>query len=186
MSHLHVPDGVLPPLLWIPGAVLALVAVALSARVSGDSRGLGLRGALGALMLAVMAIPIPLFALEYCLTLAGPIGVLVGGLAGVQIAFAVTVVLAFLGQGGFSVVGLNVLVLSAGMAVARPAYRALVRRASPAVAMAGATAAAQFVSGGLWFGLLALALRLDPHFAFDDHGHGHGRTALFSTLALGL
>ena len=204
MSHLHVPDGVLPPLLWAPALVLALLLLALSARFGNGARagnvehgagsdapgghpgghGAGFRGALGALMLAVMTIPIPLFALEYCLTLAGPVGVLLGAGGSVQVAFVVCVVLAFLGQGGFSVVGLNVLVLAAGMAVARPAYRAVLPRLGPAGAMAVATAAAQALSGALWFALLALALRIEPRASLDPHGHAS--VLVFSGLAIGM
>jgi cobalt/nickel transport system permease protein len=186
MSHLHVPDGVLPLALWLPGAILALLWLAASALAGGERahRRLGLRGALGALMLAVMSLPIPLFALEYCLTLAGPVGVLVGAGSSVQVAFSVCLVLAFLGQGGFTVVGLNVLVLASGMTIARPVYRAASRHASPGVSMAVATAAAQLVSGTLWFLLLALALRFDPALRLVDPEHG--KALIFGGIALGL
>ena len=62
MSHLHIPDGVLPPLVWIAGLLLALVGVLVSAAFT---RGVGpqriaFQSALGGLMLAVMAIPVPI------------------------------------------------------------------------------------------------------------------------------
>ena len=87
-------------------------------------------------MLAVMSIPIPLFAMEYCLTLGGPVGVLLGPAAAFQTVFVVSVILALLGQGGLTVVGLNALVLGAGAALARPVYLALRRRASAPAALA--------------------------------------------------
>src|SRR4249920_2309931 len=95
MSHLHVPDGVLPVLLWAPGLALALLLLVASAAATSrsDRPAVGYRAALGGLMLAVMSIPIPVFALEYCLTLAGPIGVLLGAAAGYQTVFVVCVIL---------------------------------------------------------------------------------------------
>lgn len=177
MTHLHVPDGVLPLALWAPGlaaALLLLVPAVRATRRPGRPTP-GFQAALGGLMLAVMAIPVPLFAMEYCLTLGGPIGILLGPAAAFQAVFVVSVILALLGQGGLTVVGLNALVLGAGAAVARPLYLALRRRASAPAAMAGATALAQVLAGLIWFGLLALLLRLEPHAApGDGHGHDHG------------
>lgn len=178
MTHLHIPDGVLPVLLWAPGLALALLLLVPGARRAprGRRAAPAFRAALGALMLAVMSIPIPLFAMEYCLTLGGPVGVLLGPAAAFQTVFVVSVILALLGQGGLTVVGLNALVLGAGAAVARPAFLALRSRLSAPAALAGATAFAQITAGLLWFALLALALRLDPDLAqgglADEHGHG--------------
>jgi cobalt/nickel transport system permease protein len=164
MTHLHIPDGVLPPLLWGPGLALALALLWLAVRAArGETpRTIAYQGALGGLMLAVMSIPIPLFALEYCLTLAGPVGVLLGPAAGFQVAFVVCVILALLGQGGITVVGLNALVLGVSVAVARPLYVRLAAGRSAAAALALATGGAQAVAGLVWFALLLLALRMSP------------------------
>lgn len=169
MSHLHIPDGVLPPPLWIGGfalALLLLVASSAAGRRGAPSRA-GVQGALGALMLAVMSIPIPLFALEYCLTLAGPVGVLLGPAAAFQTVFVVSVILALLGQGGITVVGLNALVLGAA-------------------ALAGATALGQLASGALWFAVLGAAFGADPSRpipAGGHDGHVHGaRLTLFAGI----
>ena len=171
MSHLHVPDGVLPLVLWAPGLAAALLLLIPSVRRTGTNgrSSPGFRAALGGLMLAVMSIPIPLFAMEYCLTLGGPVGVLLGPAAAFQTVFVVSLILALLGQGGLTVVGLNALVLGAGAAVARPSFLALRRRMSAPAALAAATALSQLVSGLLWFGVLALAVRIDPGFVADQH-----------------
>lgn len=188
MSHLHIPDGVLPPPLWIGGfalALLLLVASSAAGRRGAPSRA-GVQGALGALMLAVMSIPIPLFALEYCLTLAGPVGVLLGPAAAFQTVFVVSVILALLGQGGITVVGLNALVLGAGAAAARPLYRQFARRLAPPAALAGATALGQLASGALWFAVLGAAFGADPSRpipAGGHDGHVHGaRLTLFAGI----
>jgi cobalt/nickel transport system permease protein len=187
MSHLHIPDGVLPPVLWAPGLALAFALLLLAVRATrrDAARTIAYQGALGGLMLAVMSIPIPLFALEYCLTLAGPVGVLLGPASGFQTAFVVCVILALLGQGGLTVVGLNALVLGTAVAVARPLYVRLAAGRSAATALALATGAAQALAGLLWFALLALALRLSPG-AAAAFGHGGARAGLFTGVAAAL
>jgi cobalt/nickel transport system permease protein len=159
--HLHIPDGVLPPFVWAPALLLAVLALGLSSRrVAAGAREVGYRGALGALMLAAMSVELPLGPLEYHLTLVGPVGVLLGPAGAFQAIFVANVVLAFLGHGGFTVVGLNALVMGSGAVVARAVYRRLHRRRSAAASLAGATAVAQLVSGALWLLAVATALRL--------------------------
>ena len=162
MSHLHIPDGVLPPLLWAPGLALALLLLLVGAWFSrGRSpQQLAYQGALGALVLAVMAVEVPLGPLEYHLTLVGPVGVLLGPAAVFQVVFVANAILALMGHGGLTVVGLNALVLGAGGALARPVHAALVRRWGPAAAMTAATAVTQTVSGALWLAAMVGTLRL--------------------------
>ena len=194
MSHLHLPDGVLPPLVWIAGTVLAallLVASGLATRGHGPQR-IAFRGALGGIMLAVMAIPIPVTAFDYCMTLAGPVGVLLGAAGSFQVAFVVTLILALMGQGGFTVVGLNTLVLGAGAALARPLYVLLARPLRPAPAMAAATAVSQLFSSALWLAVLWVSVRIAPG-AGREHEVAHamawlrgGALALVLVPTLGL
>jgi len=164
LSHLHIPDGVLPPVLWIAGLVLMVVVLFFATRADAHAgpRAVALRSALGAIMLVVMAIPVPITAFDYCMTLAGPVGVLLGAAGALQVSFVVTLILALMGQGGFTVIGLNTLVLGAGAAIARPLYRAMVRVLRPAGAMAAATAISQLFSSVLWIALLWLSVRLSP------------------------
>ena len=58
MSHLHIPDGVLPPLVWIAGLVLAALALRASVKATRahGPREIAFQSALGAIMLVVMAI----------------------------------------------------------------------------------------------------------------------------------
>jgi len=187
VSHLHIPDGVLPPLLWAPGLALALALLAWTGRAAGRGapKVIAYQGALGGLMLATMSLPIPIFALEYCLTLAGTVGVLLGPAASFPVVFVVSVILALLGQGGLTVVGLNALVLGAGAAVARPVYVRLAARRGQAAALALATAAAQTVSGLTWFALLALALSMSPGAPLAI-AHGQAGPKLFAGITLAM
>lgn len=173
MSHLHIPDGVLPPLVWIAGLLLALLGVALSAISTRDvgPQRIAFQSALGGLMLAVMAIPVPITAFDYCMTLAGPVGVLLGAASAFQVAFVVTLILALMGQGGFTVIGLNALVLGLGSMLARPLYLWLAGRVRRPLAMAFATAISQLVSSALWIGVLVISVRLSPAVAADAEVH---------------
>ena len=164
MSHLHVPDGILPPVFWVSGLVLTALLLFWSTaqtRRSGP-RELAFQSSLGGIMLAVMAFPVPITAFEYCMTLAGPVGVLLGAGAAFQVSFVVTLILALLGQGGFTVVGLNTVVLGLGAMAARPLYVGLVNALGPARAMAAATALSQLLSTLIWSAVLVGSVRLTP------------------------
>ena len=158
MSHLHLPDGVVPLWLWAPAWPIALALLALSNRSVPPQR-VAYQGALGALMLAAMAVP--LGPLEFHLTLAGPVGILLGAAGALPVVFVVSAILAFLGHGGLTVIGLNTFVLAAAAATASAAFRAL-GRLRPAWGMALATAAGQLVAGVLWAGIVYATLRAGP------------------------
>ena len=165
MSHLHIPDGILPPVLWITGLVLTALVLAWSgpAAARGGPRLIAYQSVLGGIMLAVMALPVPITAFDYCMTLAGPVGVLLGPAPVFQVSFVVTLILALLGQGGFTVIGLNTLVLGLGAMLARPVYLACVRALGPARAVALATVASQLASTVGWILVLLLSVRLTPN-----------------------
>lgn len=185
MSHLHIPDGLLPAWLWAGGLVLALV---LLARGSRAARGrtpqqVAYQGALGGLMLAAMAVP--LGPIEYHLTLAGPVGVLLGGTGAFQVAFVVSAILALMGHGGLTVVGLNALILGAGATVAYRVYRITGGRPSPAAALALGTVAGQSVAGVLWLGVVWLGMRTGSDAAPTGIAPGV-RLPLFAMVSLPL
>lgn len=160
MSHLHLPDGVLPPWIWVGSLILVVVTLVFAGRAM-DPRRIAYQGSLAAMMLAAMAVP--LGPLDLHLSLAGPVGVLLGAAAGFQVAFVVSLILAFIGHGGLTAVGLNTLVLGLSGATASLVYGGVARRMKAAPALAVATAAGQIVSGLLWFGVVTLALRAPQH-----------------------
>jgi ABC-type Co2+ transport system permease subunit len=159
MSHLHFPDGVLPLWLWLGGLVVALallIRASRQARAANPQR-IAWQGALGALMLAAMAIP--LGPVEYHLTLAGPVGVLLGGTGAFQVAFIVSAILAFIGHGGLTTIGLNALLVGLAAGVARRLFMPLRGRMGAATSLAIATAAGQALAGAAWFAIVAVTLR---------------------------
>lgn len=161
MAHLHIPDGVLPLWLWGPAWVLVALGFALTWR--GQQRRspqrIAYEGALGALMLAAMALEVPLGPVEYHLTLAGPIGVLLGPAGALQAAFIASALLAFVGHGGVTLIALNTLLLATAALTASALYPLFAARRSGAVAMAGATAGGHLLSGLLWWALVLGATR---------------------------
>jgi cobalt/nickel transport system permease protein len=181
MSHLHLPDGVLPWWLWGSGLALALLLLWRSTR-GVTPRQVAYQGALGGLMLAAMAIP--LGALDYHLTLAGPIGVLLGAGGAFQVGFTVNAILAVMGHGGVTTIGLNALITGLGGAGASLVYRSLGRRLRPEWAMAWSTAAGQALAGLLWLAIATLALRWAP--AAHASGHAHAPLQRFTVLAVPL
>ena len=164
MSHLHIPDGVLPWVVWAPAWLLALVVLGLAAVASrrASPQQIAYRGTLGALVLAEMTLALPLGPIEYHLSLLGVLGALVGPAAAFEALFVVSAILAFAGHGGLTVVGLNALVLGAGAAVGRPVHQALVPRLGPARSLAVAAAASQAVAGGAWTLVMLLCLSRMP------------------------
>jgi cobalt/nickel transport system permease protein len=92
----------------------------------------------------------------------GPVGVLLGPAAGFQVVFVASAMLAFVGHGGFTVIGLNALILGSGAAIAHRVYAMVARRMSAAAALALATALGQAVAGLLWLGVVGFGLRSDP------------------------
>jgi hypothetical protein len=101
---------------------------------------------------------VPLGPMEFHLTLAGPVGILLGAAGALPVVFVVSAILAFLGHGGLTVVGLNTLVLATAATTASVTYRAFAAL-RPKWAMALGTAAGQLVAGLLWAAIMALTLR---------------------------
>lgn len=118
MSHIHIPDGVLPWWLWVPAWLLTLAGLAIASKLAtgGESRrAVPLAGAVSALVLVAMSSEIVPIAYHINLTVIA--GVLLGPWLGFVSAFVVVLVLALLGHGGVTVAGVNTLVIGAEMAL---------------------------------------------------------------------
>lgn len=179
MTHLHIADGVLPVGLWVAGLLLAaglVAAIAFHHRHDRADR-LTLLGALAAVMLAAMAVPIGPFG---HLSFAPVVGVLLGPGLGFLAAVLVNAILALLGHGGLTVVGLNACVLGAATAAARPLYRGARRRLAPGPAAAAASVGAGLASvAALWVVLAVAGLGPDAFHGLPDEHATH--TAVAST-----
>lgn len=127
MSHIHIPDGVLPLWLWVAGWAISLGLVAVVAlRVPRDEarHKVPLLAVVSALMIVSMSSEI--VPIAYHVNLAVVAGVLLGPSLAIVSAFIVQVVLAMLGHGGVTVLGLNTLMIAGEMVIGWLLFRALV------------------------------------------------------------
>ncbi len=117
MSHLHVPDGILPVWLWIAGWLLALGWVALICMISRKRSDILRKVPLVAISAALMVVAMTceIAPLDYHLNLSVITGILLGPFLAPIAALITETVLALMGHGGVTVIGLNTLILSAEM-----------------------------------------------------------------------
>lgn len=177
MSHLHIPDGVLP--LWLivfgwflTGALLLLVSRRLKRGDSG--RRLPLLGVMAAVMLVGMSTEI--VPIAYHTNLSVLAGIVLGPALGFLAALIVNLILAFFGHGGITVVGLNALVVGAETALGYYLFRglwSLLKRGgpSPARAAAVATVLTMMASTALMVGIVGLS-NLGPAAQFHTGSEG--------------
>lgn len=118
MSHLHFPDGILAPWLltsgWLLLAGLLWCALRRLERPEHLKR-FPILGTLGALMLLGMSFEV--VPIAYHVNISVIAGALLGPWLSIPAAFTVNLVLALLGHGGITVVGVNSLILSFEMIV---------------------------------------------------------------------
>ena len=113
MSHIHLPDGVLPVWLWISGWIAIIVFWAIIVRMQKKrdlSRRLPLLGMMSAAM--VLGASVEIVPIAYHINLTVIAGILVGPSLIFIGTLVVNVILALFGHGGITVIGLNTLILS--------------------------------------------------------------------------
>ncbi len=128
VSHIHLPDGILPAWLWLGGYAATVLALALlwrGGKATAEPRQFALLGIFAALMVLAMTFEVP--PLSYHLNLTVVAGVVLGPRLSILAAFLANTLLAAMGHGGVTVVGLNTLVLSAEMLAGYAAFRLLMR-----------------------------------------------------------
>jgi len=113
MSHIHLPDGVLPVWLWVSGFVVAILVGAILLRLTMKeelTKRLPLLGMMAAAM--VLGAAIEIIPIAYHVNLTVISGILLGPSLIFLATFVVNVILALFGHGGMTVIGLNTLTLS--------------------------------------------------------------------------
>jgi cobalt/nickel transport system permease protein len=117
------------------------------------ARKLPLLSMTAAFVIVAMSIPIiP----GYDIQLAAVAGIILGPAATLIAAFVVNLLLALIGHGGITVVGLNTLILSIEMIAGWALFRLLSRMLSPALAGGISAFLAMTVSAGIMIGVVAL------------------------------
>ncbi|MCX8117146.1 MAG: energy-coupling factor ABC transporter permease [Desulfobacterota bacterium] len=113
MSHIHLPDGILPVWLWASGFILAILMGFILVRRRNKEvlgRRLPLLGMMAATM--VLGASVEIVPIAYHVNLMVVSGILLGPSLIFLATFVVNVILALFGHGGVTVIGLNTLILS--------------------------------------------------------------------------
>jgi|DewCreStandDraft_5_1066085.scaffolds.fasta_scaffold00636_9 cobalt/nickel transport system permease protein len=112
MSHIHIPDGVLPFWLILLGWIATmgfLVFCIRRVKSYGLEHKLPLIGVISALMIVGMTLEI--VPIAYHVNLSVVAGILLGPILGFISVFIVNLIIAMFGHGGITVIGLNTLVI---------------------------------------------------------------------------
>jgi cobalt/nickel transport system permease protein len=189
MTHLHLPDGVLPFWLWAGGFAFAAALIALGARVASGTdfrRRLPVLSMTAALMIVAMSIPV--IPAIYHVQLAGLAGIILGPGLGLIAVFIVNLLLALVGHGGITVVGLNTLILSSEMFATWALYKLFKRALAPGAAAGAAAFLAMAVGAGVMLTVIALAspqvglAHLREVTSFGEHRHQVHAGSLYAAL----
>lgn len=160
MAHLHLPDGVLPFYLWAAGyAVVAAVLVLLwlKFRRARNLVVFARAGFFAALMVVAMSFHVA--PLGYHLNLAALAGIVAGPAAALLACLFANVILALLGHGGITVIGLNTVTMGAEAVGAFAVFRVATFIKATWPRAFAATIAALAVGTTLAFGVVALGTR---------------------------
>src|SRR3990172_7528885 len=113
MSHIHLPDGILPTWLWVSGFVVAIMVWVFFFRLI-KREDLGKRLPLLGMMAAAMVLgaSVEVIPPVYHINLIVISAILLGPSLIFLATFVVNVILALFGHGGITVIGLNTLTLS--------------------------------------------------------------------------
>ena len=101
MTHMHIPDGILPVWLWLSGLFLMALALASAWSASGPwtrRRKSPCSGAVSAVMLVAMSLEI--LPIAYHINFSVVAGILLGPALGFVAAFITNLILALMGHGG--------------------------------------------------------------------------------------
>ena len=147
MSHLHIPDGILPVWFWLTGYIIAGAAVALSlfmVRKVDLKKKVPLLGMMSAMMLVGMSLEI--VSIAYHVNLSVITGIILGPWLAIVAAFMVNFILSLVGHGGVTTVGLNTIVIGFEGVMGYLLFSAFRKIAKPGISAAAATVITLFMS----------------------------------------
>ena len=174
MSHIHLPDGILPVWLWVSGWVATILIGALlshSIKKESVSKRLPLLGMMAATM--VLGASLEIVPIAYHVNLTVISGILLGPSLIFLATLVVNVILALFGHGGITVIGLNTLILSIEGILGYYFFKLLWRvskRLTPAVF--SATFLALMVSTFSMIGVVSLGTAHYEELIHGEHQHG--------------
>ncbi len=172
MTHIHIPDAAVPGRVALAGYILmaAVLAICLwSIRKRDARRSTALTGIIGAFMMIAMSVP--LGPLPVHLNLAAVAGIILGPAMAFLCVFSVNLILALVGHGGITVVGLNTIVLGVQAVTGGGLFSLLYKRRGAGLPAALSTMVAIVLSLVVVIAAFS-ATGLDERALIHDHGHG--------------
>lgn len=190
MTHMHIPDGILPVWLWMSGFFLMFIALGISLAQLKEidmKVKLPLLAGLTAAMLVAMSLEI--IPPAYHINLSVVTGILLGPALGFVSAFIANVMLALVGHGGVTVIGLNTMLLGAEAVLGHGLFTAIGGRMPIFWRAAISTVITLLITTGFLIGIVA-ASGADLGFLTTAHDRGEipaGRVSVlrFAAMALG-
>jgi cobalt/nickel transport system permease protein len=174
MTHMHIPDGILPAWIWVLGFIIMSLVMGFSLiglRTIDMKKKIPLLGALSATMLVGMSLPTELIIPGYHINLSVVTGILIGPALGFLAAFIANLILAFMGHGGITVIGLNTLLLGTEAVLGHTLFY-LLKRLPAFWRAALATVVTLFVTTVILIFFVALS-HLNPELLNHGDGYGH-------------
>jgi len=174
MSHIHLPDGVLPIWLWVSGLLVVILIWAILLRFMKKedlTRRLPLLGMMAAVM--VLGASVEIVPVAYHVNLTVISGILLGPSLIFLATFVVNTILALFGHGGITVIGLNTLILSIEGVLGYFLFRffwKVFRKFSPAVFLA--TFMALLCSTSAMIGVVSLGTSHYEELIHQEKGGG--------------
>lgn len=196
MTHMHIPDGILPVWLWLGGFVAMAIGLGMSLirlRNMDMKVKVPLLGTLSAAMLVAMSLEI--VPIAYHINLSVATGILLGPSLGFVAAFIANVMLAMIGHGGVTVLGLNTLLLGSEAVLGHAFFTLLGRRVPVFWRAAAATVITLILTTGLLIAIVAIS-NVDTSAFLSEHeydgeihaGHAEGHVSVgrFGIMVIGL
>lgn len=174
MTHMHIPDGVLPVWIWLMGLLVMAGAIWICVfrlREIDLRKKIPILGAVSAAMLVAMTLEI--LPLAYHINLSVVAGILLGPALGFLAAFITNLVLALMGHGGVTVMGLNTLLLGSEAVLGHALFFLFKGRLSVFWRAVAVTIATLLITTAALIGIVAVS-HVDPDLMMHTEGHDHG------------
>jgi cobalt/nickel transport system permease protein len=186
MTHLHIPDGILPVGLWVLGLIVMVSALGFSLfslRGMDKVKKIPLLGAVSAVMLVAMSLEI--LPIAYHINLSVVAGILLGPALGFLAAFITNLMLALMGHGGITVIGLNTLLLGSEAVLGHTLFYLFKNRLSVFWSAATATVLTLFMTTLALISMVAVT-SISPELIShgDEHGFFHQGQVSVRTFAI--
>ena len=176
MSHIHIPDGIIPFYIWLPGYMLTFAIIYIVIKTINKEqikRVLPFTGIAAALMLIGMSVPLIIIPVH--ISLAVLTGILIGPKMAFLVVFVVSMILAMFGHGGITIVGLNTLVIGSEVFIGAILFKGLAKK-NLVVGTSIATVIALIVSMSMMVGVIgtyAGFAEVLPHEVHEHDEEGH-------------